>query len=40
VYRIAKLKAKYSLKDTLVTGVDVNAVNRSIEAALDSGKKK
>jgi beta-N-acetylhexosaminidase len=40
VYRIAKLKAKYGLKDTLVTGVDVNAVNRSIEAALDSGKKK
>jgi beta-N-acetylhexosaminidase len=36
VYRIARLKAKYGVQDTSVSDVDVNAVNRQIEAALNS----
>ncbi|MBD2871142.1 beta-N-acetylhexosaminidase [Paenibacillus arenilitoris] len=38
VYRILKLKTKYDLKDIVTADVDVQAVNRTIEGALASGK--
>lgn len=37
VYRILRLKEKYNLKDDPVTNIDINTVNRQIEAALDVG---
>ncbi|MGM0883062.1 MAG: beta-N-acetylhexosaminidase [Bacillota bacterium] len=37
VYRILRLKEKYNLKDDPVVNIDVNTVNRQIEAALDVG---
>lgn len=39
VYRIAKLKDKYGVEDSPVSSVDVKAVNRLIEAALQAGRK-
>lgn len=36
VYRILRLKAKYNLKDDPVTNIDVDTVNRQIEAALEA----
>ncbi|WP_424765519.1 beta-N-acetylhexosaminidase [Paenibacillus sp. sgz302251] len=40
VYRILRLKEKYKLQDTPVNHVDVQAVNRQIEAALKLAKSK
>lgn len=37
VYRILRLKAKYNLKDDPVTSIDVETLNRKIEAALSAG---
>ncbi|RCW50374.1 beta-N-acetylhexosaminidase [Paenibacillus prosopidis] len=36
VYRILRLKAKYNLKDDPVISIDVDKVNRKIEAALEA----
>jgi beta-N-acetylhexosaminidase len=36
VYRILRLKEKYSLKDNPVTNIDVKKVNRQIEAAIEA----
>ncbi|MBJ6362068.1 beta-N-acetylhexosaminidase [Paenibacillus sp. GCM10012307] len=39
VYRILKLKSKYHLEDKQLDSVDVKAVNREIQSALNAGKK-
>lgn len=40
VYRILSLKSKYQLKDSAIKTIDVGAINRQIEAALNAGNKE
>jgi beta-N-acetylhexosaminidase len=40
VYRILRLKEKYSLKDNPVTNIDVEKVNHQIEAAIEASLHK